>query len=114
MRLSNAFPEACKDKSPIQLANPSGKDEDLSKLRTFGCRTWIKPPGVRDAKLVPNSRKGFFLGYAPYTTRNLLWYDVVTHRVKIATHARFNEGFNDLPVSQRTIDSRPIDTLYII
>ena len=56
MRLSNAFPEAAKDKSPIQLTNPSGKAEkDLSKLRTFGCRTWIKPPGARDAKLVPNS-----------------------------------------------------------
>ena len=56
MRLSNAFPEARNDKYPIELANPSGKPENLStKLRTFGCRTWIKPPGARDAKLVPNS-----------------------------------------------------------
>ena len=78
MRLSNAFPEAGKDISPIQLANPTGKAEDLSKLRTFGCWTWVKPPGSQDAKLVPNSWKDIFLGYVPYTTRNILWYDVAT------------------------------------
>ena len=66
MRLSNAFPESEQDKSPIQLANPDGKPEDLSKLRTFGCRTWVKPPGAKIAKFVPNSRKGIFLGYVPY------------------------------------------------
>ena len=38
----------------------------------------------------------------PYTTRNILWYDVNTSRVKIATHARFDEGMNDL-----TIDAIP-------
>ena len=37
MRLSNAFPETGKNKSPIQLANPDGKPEDLSQLPTFGC-----------------------------------------------------------------------------
>ena len=39
MQLSNAFPEPGQDQSPIQLANPNGKPEDLSNLRTFGCRT---------------------------------------------------------------------------
>ena len=100
MRLSNAFPEARKDKSPVQLANPSCKAEDLSSLRTFGCQTWVKPPGARDAKLVPNSQKGIFLGYVPYTTRTILLYDVATHKVKIATHAKFDEGFNDFPMDQ--------------
>ena len=68
-------------------------------------------------ELGTNSRKGIFLGYVPYTTRNILWYDVETHRVKIATHARFDEGFNDLPFSDvppngqhlmRTDDGTPL------
>jgi hypothetical protein len=29
--------------------------------------------------------------------KNILWYDVDTQRVKIAKHARFDEGLNDLP-----------------
>ena len=32
---------------------------------------WVRPPGKRLAKLVPNSRKGLFLGYVPYTTRHV-------------------------------------------
>ena len=47
---------------------------------------------------VPNSKKGIFLGFAPYTTRNILWYDVSTSRVKIATHTWFDEGMIDLPI----------------
>ena len=33
-------------------------------------------------------------------SRNILWYDVDTHKFKIATHAWFDEGFNDLPMDQ--------------
>ena len=30
----------------------------------------------------------------------ILWYDLETARVKIAKHARFDEGMNDLPTDQ--------------
>ena len=33
----------------------------------------------------------------PHTLRNILWYDTLTNRVKLATHVRFDEGYNDLP-----------------
>ena len=114
MRLSNAFPEPGESASPIEKA--TGHRENLSNLKTFGCRVHVRPPGKRSAKLIPNSRKGIFLGFVPYTTRNILWYDVNTSRVKIATHARFDEGMNDLPVDaippnvqhlQRTEDGLP-------
>ena len=95
--MSNALPDPSQDKSPIALA--TGRPEDFSNIRTFGCRVWVRPPGKRSAKLQPNSRKGIFLGYVPHTTRNILWYDVETTRIKIATHARFDEGMNDLPVT---------------
>ena len=41
--------------------------------------------------------KGVFLGFLPGTTKNILWYHPETARVKIAKHARFDEGMDDLP-----------------
>jgi len=84
-----------------QLVSPNyittGKKDDLSALRTFGCRAWVRPPGRRSAKLIPNSRKGIFLGFIPNTDKNIIWYDTETHVVKIAKHVRFDEGMNGLP-----------------
>jgi len=47
--------------------------------------------------LLPNSRKGIFLGFIPNTDKNVIWYDTETHVVKIAKHVRFDEGMNNLP-----------------
>ena len=36
--------------------------------------------------------------FAPQANiQNILWYDLGTNEIKIATHARFDEGINDLP-----------------
>ena len=96
LRTTNALPSKGSSMSPITLA--TGKREDFTNFRTFGCRVWVRPPTGRTTKLRSNARKGLFLGYVPYTTRNILWYDVETNRVKIASHARFDEGMNDLAV----------------
>jgi len=84
-----------------QLVSPNyittGKKDDLSALRTFGCRVWGRPPGRRSAKLIPNSHKGIFLGFIPNADKNVIWYDTETHVVKIAKHVRFDEEMNDLP-----------------
>jgi hypothetical protein len=68
-------------------------------LRAFGCRVWVRPPGKRKGKLINNACKGIFLGFIPFTTKNILWYDVLSKHVKIAFHARFDEGMNDLPLA---------------
>ena len=39
LRLQNAFPERNATASPISLA--TGKQENLTNLRTFGCRAWV-------------------------------------------------------------------------
>ena len=96
LRIDNAIPSRDQSGSPVELA--MGKRDDFTHFRTFGCRVWVRPPQRRRAKFVPNSRKGIFLGYIPNTTKNILWYDVETTRVKIARHARFDEGMNDLPL----------------
>ena len=58
---------------------------------------WVRPPGKHSAEFAINARKGTFLGYLPNTTSNTMWYDLSTNRGKIAKHARFDEGMNDLP-----------------
>ena len=57
-------------------------------------------PDIVPAKLKPSLRKGVFLGYVPNTTCNILWYDIKTFRIKIATHAHFKEGLNNLSVTE--------------
>lgn len=95
LRIQNATPSRDQAESPIRISQH--RQEDFSDLRTFGCRVWIRPPGRRQVKFRPNSRKGVFLGYVPRTTKNILWFDPETSRVKLAKHARFDEGMNDLP-----------------
>jgi hypothetical protein len=117
LRTKNANPTRGRDLSAYEQLH-SGKQEDFSRFRTFGCRVWVRPPGKRKGKLINNARKGIFLGYLPHTTKNLLWYDLETHRVKIAFHARFDEGMNDLPADsippnvqhlQRVRDGLPLE-----
>lgn len=91
--LDNSFPSRDQTQAPLKIAQDVV--DDLSGLRTFGCRVWVRPPGKRNAKFVPNSRRGIFLGFIPNTTKYILWYDPETSRV--AKHARFDEGMNDLP-----------------
>ena len=63
-----------------------GKVDDFAAFRTFGCRVWVRPPGRRQHKLRPNSRKGRFLGFLPNTTKNIVWFDPETEKVKTAKH----------------------------
>ena len=40
-----------------------GRKPDVSNLRVFGCRVYIRPPGRRPSKLDLHVTKGIFLGY---------------------------------------------------
>mmetsp|Transcript_17708 Transcript_17708/g.26862 ORF Transcript_17708/g.26862 Transcript_17708/m.26862 type:complete len:200 (-) Transcript_17708:2195-2794(-) len=97
IRSDNALPSRDQEVSPNQMVTGKNK-EDFSRFKTFGCRVWVRPPGRRKAKFRINSRKGVFLGFLRNTTKNILWYDAETSKTKIATHARFEEGMNDLPI----------------
>jgi len=71
--------------SQDQLVSPkcitTSKKDDLSALRTFGCRVWVCPPGQQSAKFIPNSRKGIFLGFLPNADKHFLWYETETQGV---------------------------------
>ena len=72
-----------------------GELPDLSKLCAFGCRVHVRPTTTRYGRVVPNSRLGVFLGYSR-TLKILYYFDLASSLVKTATHARFDEGMNDL------------------
>jgi Reverse transcriptase (RNA-dependent DNA polymerase)/GAG-pre-integrase domain len=93
VRLYNFMPHGGRASSPLVICG--GKLPDLSKLRTFGCRVHVRPTTARYGRVVPNSRIGIFLGYSR-TLSVLYYYDVESSLVKTATHARFDEGMNDL------------------
>jgi GAG-pre-integrase domain len=93
VRLYNFVPHGTRSSSPYEMCG--SELPNLSKLRTFGCRVHVRPTTARYGKLVPNSRLGIFLGYSR-TLKVLYYYDLESSMVKTATHARFDEGMNDL------------------
>ena len=74
------------------------KKENLKNLRTFGCRVWVGTPGIQAKRFKDKAKKVIFLGYAPHTTRNIIWYNVESQQCKIAVHCVFDEGFNNVPI----------------
>ena len=93
LRLYNFVPHGTRPSSPYEMCGTALPD--LSKLRTFGCRVHVRPTTMRYGKVVPNSRLGIFLGYSR-SLKILYYYDLESALVKTATHARFDEGMNDL------------------
>ena len=93
LRLYNFIPHGTRPSSPYEMCGSALPN--LTKLRTFGCRVHVRPTTARYGKLIPNSRLGVFLGYSR-TLKVLYYYDLGSAMVKTATHARFDEGMNDL------------------
>lgn len=95
--LYNLFPHGDLKLSPYEIIH--GKKPDVSRLRIFGCRVYIRPPGRRISKLNRHVIKGIFLGYTA-TLKQIYYLEDGTGKVKIASHARFDEGMNDLSLSE--------------
>jgi hypothetical protein len=81
-----------KESPPITIC--TGQRLSLASLRTFGCRVYVRLPGNRSSRLDGHNNSGIFLGYSD-TMKNIFWYDTKTHRVKLASHVRFDEGMTD-------------------
>lgn len=97
IRLYNLFPHGKRPLSPFEMLH--GRKPDVSHLRIFGSRVYIRPPGKRPSKLDLHAIKGIFLGYTS-TLKQIYYLECSTNKVKIASHAKFDEGMNDLPLDQ--------------
>ena len=96
MCIRNALPGNGQGSSPIHLS--TGKKNNLKNLRTFGCRIWVRTPGIQAKRFNDKARKGIFLGYVSHTTQNIIWHNVESQQCKITVHCVFDEGFNDVPI----------------
>jgi hypothetical protein len=75
----------------------SGKQTDLSRIHTFGCRVWVKHTSAKSKKYSVDTKKGRYLGHmAGGTKKSSLWVDNATGKVKLGYHLCFDEGVNDL------------------
>jgi hypothetical protein len=93
IRLFNFVPHGDRPSSPFEMCG--APLPNLAKLRTFGCRIHVRPTTARYGRVVPNSRLGIFLGYSR-SLKVMYYFDLGSSTVKTATHARFDEGMNDL------------------
>jgi hypothetical protein len=93
-RIHNALPIQGTDNS--QASRCTKHQDDFIHLQTFGCRVWVRPPGKRSAKLALHAKRGIFLGYPPDATKNIIWFDLETCKVKLAVHVCFNKGTSDV------------------
>ena len=91
LRLSNFLPHGDRPSSPFEMCGASLPN--LSRLRTFGCRVYMRPTAPRSGQVIPNARTGLFLGYSR-TLKVMYYSDLESSIIKTATHARFDEGMN--------------------
>ena len=79
LRVHSYIPHAGKTQSPHEAMGNSRPD--ISKLRTFGCRVYVKTPTRRSHKLDWDKvAKGLFLGYTG-TLSQIYYYDLRTKRI---------------------------------
>jgi len=95
IRLYNMYPHGQRTLSPYEIIH--GRIPDVSRLRVFGCRVYVRPPGRRPSKLDIHAVKGIFLGYTA-TFKQIYYLESSSNKIKVASHVHFDEGCNDLSV----------------
>ena len=79
--MTNAMPSRGKSESHVSIV--TGQQENFTRLATFGCRVWVRPPRPlfrrKRGKLHIDSKRGIFLGFLSNTTRNIEYYDEEIH-----------------------------------
>ena len=65
--------------------------------------TWFQKETFQRSYKTRNS-----LRHVPHNDHLILWYNEGTHQVKIATHAKIDKGFNNLPVDNLPLNCHQI------
>ena len=79
--ISNSLPQGDRAMSPVKMC--SGRKNDLSLARIFGCRCYALPTSRRPAKLDVHARIGVFLGYDS-SWKHPRYFDLTTRVVQSA------------------------------
>ena len=88
----------------------TGAKPNITNLRTFGCRVFVRKPNLKKAKLDYNTSNGIFVGYTA-TTKNIYYIDDATSIVKIGTHALFDEAHFTAPRDKQPLAAQALQSL---
>ena len=77
--IKNRIPHAFIKKTPYEAL--TGIKPNITNLRTFGCRVFVRKPGDKPAKLDHHTSNGIFVGYTA-TTKNVYYIDDASLNVK--------------------------------
>ena len=88
----------------------TGIKPNLDRIRVFDCHTSVKQSGKRDAKLDNHSYTGRFLGFIA-TPKNINYIDDNSGKVKLGTHAIFDEAHMATPASKASLAAQALQRL---
>ena len=57
------------------------------------------------------SPKQYYIDMIHIPPSNVLYYDVDIHRIKLASHARFDQGMNDFPMTDNPLNFQHLQTV---
>ena len=87
--IRNRLPHTSIKMSPYEAI--TGLQPDLTNLRIFGSRVYVRKTGKRRYKLDNHTSTGIFLGFTA-TQKNIRYIDESTATIKVGTHAIFDEA----------------------
>ena len=88
----------------------TGTKPNITNLRTFGCRVFVKKPGDKPAKLDHHTSNGIFVGYTA-TTKNIYYINDSSLNVKIGVHALFDEAHFTSPKASAPLAAQALQVL---
>ena len=106
--IKNRLPHATIKMSPFEAF--TGLQPNLDRIKVFGCRTSVKKPGKRDAKLDNHSYTGRFLGFTA-TPKNINYIDDKSGQLKSGTHSIFDEAHMTTPASKAPLAAQALQRL---
>ena len=86
-----------------------GSQTNITNLRIFGCRVFVRKPNIKKAKLDYNTSNGIFIGYTA-TTKNIYYIDDATSIVKIGTHVVFDETHFTAPRGKQPLAAQSLQS----
>ena len=69
----------------------TGKKQDVSHLREFGCDVWVLDETKNKSKLAPRSKKMIFVGFED-GSKAVRYWDKTTRKIKVSRNVAFNEN----------------------
>ena len=88
----------------------TGQQPNITNLRNFVSRIYVKKPRKRDVKLDNHTSNGIFLGYTA-TTKNVYYKDKESSNAKMGTHVIFDEAHFAVPASKILIAAQILQQL---